>query len=85
MDGLGANLKGRKMEEVVIDYTNWRGERRERKVVPKYIEFGSSKHHPGQQWLLVAKDIEKGEDRTFAMDDIHSWRGTAAAERRGLA
>lgn len=63
------------MEEVIIDYTNWRGERRERKIVPKYIAFGSSKHHPGQQWLLVAKDTEKGEDRTFAMDGIHSWRG----------
>lgn len=64
------------MSEVIIDYTNWRGERRERKVVPKYIAFGSSKHHPGQQWLLVAEDIEKGERRTFAMDGIHSWRNT---------
>ena len=62
------------MNTVIIDYTNWRGERRERKIVPQCIAFESTKYHPGQQWLLVATDLEKGERRTFAMDSIHSWR-----------
>ena len=64
------------MSAVIIDYTNWRGERRERKIVPQYIVFGSTEYHPGQQWLLVAHDIEKGARRTFAMDGIHSWCNT---------
>ena len=66
------------MSAVIIDYTNWRGERRERKIIPQYIVFGSTEYHPGQQWLLVAHDIENGARRTFAMDGIHSWRNTEA-------
>lgn len=66
------------MSAVIIDYTNWRGEQRERHVVPQYIVFGSTEHHPGQQWLLVAHDIEKGVRRAFAMAGIHSWRNTEA-------
>lgn len=66
------------MSAVIIDYTNWRGEQRERHIVPQYIVFGSTEYHPGQQWLLVAHDLEKGVRRTFAMDCIHSWRNTEA-------
>ena len=66
------------MEEVVIDYTNWRGIRSERKIVPKRITFGSTEHHPDPQWLLMAEDVEKGVDRSFAMSCIHSWRSLSA-------
>ena len=62
------------MEEVVIDYTNWRGIRSERKIVPRCIAFGSTEHHPDPQWLLVAEDVVKGVRRIFAMNSIHSWR-----------
>jgi predicted DNA-binding transcriptional regulator YafY len=59
---------------VIIDYTNHRGERRERRIVPFGLRFGYSNHHPGEQWLLEAYDCDKEAARTFAMKDVHSWR-----------
>jgi predicted DNA-binding transcriptional regulator YafY len=59
---------------VTIDYTNWRGERSLRRIVPLALAFDSNEWHPKSQWLLLAADIEKnGEVRTFAMANIHSW------------
>jgi predicted DNA-binding transcriptional regulator YafY len=59
---------------VTIDYTNWRGERSERLIIPIRIHWGTSDWHPGVQWLLDAFDLEKNGLRTFALKDIHSWR-----------
>ena len=61
---------------IVLDYTDWRGERRERKVRPIGIEFGETRHHPKAQWLLWALDEEKGEEviRAFAMVNINSFK-----------
>jgi predicted DNA-binding transcriptional regulator YafY len=59
---------------VVIDYTNWRGERRERLVVPERLYFGSSPWHEGEQWLLEAADVASGETKTFAMSGVRGWR-----------
>lgn len=61
------------MKDVVIDYTNWHGERRERTVAPVGIRWGSTEHHKEEQWLLTAMDPVKGF-REFAMRDVHSWR-----------
>lgn len=58
---------------VEIDYTNWRGERRGREIMPISIRFGFNEWHPDEQWLLLARDIETNQDREFAMDAIHSW------------
>lgn len=68
---------------VVIDYTNWRGERRERLIRPVDINFRSTYWHPDPQWLLHAIDVEKARagdvdaDRDFALTGIHSWREVA--------
>jgi predicted DNA-binding transcriptional regulator YafY len=59
---------------VIIDYTNHRGERRERVIRPQSIMYCRSLFHEGEQWLLHAIDMEKMEQRSFAMKDIHSWR-----------
>jgi len=61
-------------QEVVIDYTNYRGERRERRIIPHNMFYGRSAWHDGPQWFLTATDPKKGERRDFAMTDIHSWR-----------
>lgn len=61
-------------KEVIIDYTNWRGERSMRRVLPDAIFFEANEWHPVEQWLLGAFDCEKQEYRTFAMSNIHSWR-----------
>lgn len=63
---------------VEIDYTNYKGERRLRKIIPITIGFGRNEFHPTLQWLLVAHDVEKDEQRHFAMKDIHSWKPLVA-------
>jgi hypothetical protein len=60
---------------VIIDYTNWRGERRSRVIAPTgLIEFANTEWHPDTQWLLEAVDMEDGKTKNFAIKDIHSWR-----------
>lgn len=58
---------------VVIDYTNYRGERRLRAILPLGIMYDSNEWHPEAQWMLTALDVEKEEVRTFAMANIHGW------------
>lgn len=60
-------------KKVVIDYTNWKGERGKRTITPHIMFWGSTNYHPDNQWLLNAFDEEKQAERTFAMKDIHSW------------
>lgn len=62
------------MQEVLIDYTNWRGERSVRRIRPLRIVFENNEWHPDTQWLLEAVDLQKGEERTFALSNIHTWR-----------
>lgn len=60
--------------QVVIDYTNWRGERALRTIEPRQLVWSEgNEFHPRPQWLLEAWDVEKGALRSFAMVDIHSW------------
>lgn len=58
---------------VVIDYTNYKGERSLRKIIPFGIDFTSNLWHPKEQYLLFALDVEENTTRFFAMKDIHSW------------
>ena len=61
-------------EAVMIDYTNHRGERSVRGVVPISIRFGTSEWHRNEeQWLMRAHDLTRNAEREFAMKDIHSW------------
>lgn len=59
---------------VVIDYTNWRAERRTRRIIPTgKVEFTKTDYHPFPQWFLEAVDPEDNKTKMFAMADIHSW------------
>jgi len=58
---------------VVIDYTNWKGDRRKRTIIPHRVDFENTEWHPVTQWLLEAVDCEDGKLKQFAMKDIHSW------------
>ena len=61
-------------QEVIIDYTNWRGERAMRRIRPTgRVTFENNEWHPETQWLLEAVDIDKGEIRSFALANIHYW------------
>jgi hypothetical protein len=59
---------------VEIDYTNWRGQRRVRRIVPRSIRWGSTEWHPDEQWLLLATCLQSGRQLEFACCDIHSWK-----------
>jgi predicted DNA-binding transcriptional regulator YafY len=59
---------------VQIDYTNYRGERKEYRIKPGRIFFGHTDYHPEAQWLLEATDLDRQVPRTFAMKDVHGWR-----------
>jgi predicted DNA-binding transcriptional regulator YafY len=61
-------------EQVVeIDYTNWRGERSKRRIVPMGLSWENNEWHPETQWMLDAIDVDKKVSRTFALASIHSW------------
>jgi hypothetical protein len=52
-------------------YTNWRGETRERHLVPMTLWYGSTSYHPEPQWLLRCMDLEKCEVRDMALAGFH--------------
>jgi hypothetical protein len=58
---------------IVIDYTNHRGVRALRRILPLRVKFEASAWHPEAQWLLTAIDLVKGEVRAFALKDVHAW------------
>jgi predicted DNA-binding transcriptional regulator YafY len=62
-----------KNKEVIIDYTNWRGQRSPRRILPLRIVFKATEWHKEPQWLLYAWDKTKRQYRYFAMKDIHMW------------
>jgi predicted DNA-binding transcriptional regulator YafY len=68
-------------QAVAIDYTNWRGERSTRTVVPTgRFWFGSNAFHPEPQWLMDAYCPKAKEVRTFAMSGLPSWAPAGQAE-----
>ncbi len=58
---------------VLIDYTNWRGERKKYHIIPGEMVFNKNEWHQEYQWLLEAEVVGKGYVRQFAMKDVHSW------------
>ena len=58
-------------EPLELPYKNWRGEISNRKLQPIRVEFGATEWHPEPQWLLVARDIEKNAERSFALKDFN--------------
>lgn len=60
-------------QTVRIDYINWEGKRGIRRIRPIRIFFGSTNWHKEDQWLLKAVDLDKGEERDFALKDVLKW------------
>lgn len=58
---------------VLIDYTNYRGERSKIRVRPERIYFGSTEFHPEPQWIMQALNVDRHMTRHYAVKDIHSW------------
>jgi len=58
---------------ITLDYTNYKGERAFRRVVPISISFTSNEWHKEPQWILKAFDLDREAERNFAIKDIHKW------------
>lgn len=59
-------------QAIEIDYTNHKGVRSIRKIVPFGMEFTKNEWHTEEQWLIHAFDLDKHAERTFALNGIHS-------------
>ncbi|KKQ36374.1 MAG: hypothetical protein US53_C0055G0005 [Candidatus Woesebacteria bacterium GW2011_GWA1_37_7] len=57
-------------ENLKFEYKNWEGKNAVRKVEPIKIWFGKTQWHPKNQWFLKAKDLDKNEERDFALRDV---------------
>lgn len=78
--------KGPLPQDLLIDYTNWKGHRRIRPVRPVCIMFGSNEYHTVPQWLMEAYDLEDGGVKTFALSGIHAYLpmpGTVGPQENG--
>ncbi|OGM12777.1 hypothetical protein A3A76_00770 [Candidatus Woesebacteria bacterium RIFCSPLOWO2_01_FULL_39_23] len=53
-----------------FEYTNWQSEVAIRRVQPVKLWYGKTQWHPKEQWFLKALDLEKNEERNFAVKDI---------------
>jgi len=62
-----------KNHPVKILYTNWKGEKRVRNIIPEKIWFGKTEWHPEEGWLLRAYDIDKKDYRDYDLSHIHKW------------
>jgi hypothetical protein len=61
-------------KSVVIDYTNWRGERRNHRIQPTgRMVFTKSEWHKTPCWLMEARDLDTDDVRFYAIKDMHSW------------
>lgn len=59
--------------DLVLDYTNWRGERRLRRVLPLRIEWeGATQWHPEPGWALIATCRAVDAERSFRMTSVHA-------------
>ena len=56
-------------EAIRLTYTNHRGEKTVRYIMPSSIRFGTTEYHPEPQWLMTCWDFERGAPRTYALSD----------------
>lgn len=79
-----AGARPMKGDPVKVRYTNWRGETAERKIQPLYLWFGSTEWHPEPQWLITARDLDKGVERDFALSGFAALSPAAVAVAPGV-
>lgn len=69
-----AGLRVREIYEVSFTYTNWRGKTGKRQVVVSKIVFGNTPWHIGDQFFIFGYDLQRCEQRYFAMKDISNFK-----------
>ena len=58
-------------KKIRFNYRNYKGNVSLRTVVPDRIYFGSTEQHKEEQWIMLAWDVDKEQDRAFAIRDIY--------------
>jgi predicted DNA-binding transcriptional regulator YafY len=59
-----------KLPPLKFKYKNWESKTTIRTVEPIKIWYGKTQWHPKKQWFLKALDLDKNEERDFAIKDI---------------
>jgi len=63
---------------VYINYVNWRGQTRGRRILPhNQIRYGTTEFHPEPCWLFLATDLTDGKLKEFAMEGVKCWEPAA--------
>jgi hypothetical protein len=68
---INADMKAHRVSR--FRYRNYKGEVAVRLVAFISIDFDSDRFHTEPQWLALGRDMEKKQDRTFAVADILEW------------
>jgi hypothetical protein len=63
-------IEVKQWEYIEFDYVNWKGKKGHRKARVLGFFFGTTEFHKEEQWLMQASDLDKKEERTFAMRDM---------------
>ncbi len=56
--------------QISFKYKNHKGQISQRRILPGKVYYGSTEFHPHPQLLMEGFDLDKKEDRTFALRDI---------------
>ena len=57
-------------QQTQFEYIKYKGIKSTLNVIPMSLYFGATEFHPENQWLMVAYDLDKQCERTFALNDI---------------
>ena len=69
-------------EPIMVDYTNYKGERSIRRIFPTNMFYGTTEYHPQPQYLLTVHDFDKKDQRIYALSGFHRF-GTPNLLRLG--
>ena len=55
---------------LIFRYKNWKGIVADRTIRFEALIYGSNEWHRSPQWLVKAVDLDKGDVRVFALQDM---------------
>lgn len=59
------------LSPIIILYTNWKGNKRKRKVSPTgQVEYGATEWHKSPCWLFEVIDCDDGKLKKFSIKDV---------------
>jgi predicted DNA-binding transcriptional regulator YafY len=71
------------MREIQFRYRNYAGVEGPRIARPISLRYGTSEWHREPQWLMLAYDVHKEENREFALKDMKEVQGPLVFDRLG--